>query len=111
MNPNEIQCKSKLLAGKPAKLVYRSTRGVRTGMKTLQETERPPQLVVPVSGRLKLSRKQDFQTAVIKRVLLSKKRDRNPKIFRSGLEEGPGARKTLNTPQFTHFQIPTSRRS
>ena len=45
-------------------------------MKAIQETDRPPQLVVPVSGRLKVSGKLGLRlnTSFIKGVIIAKKR-------------------------------------
>ena len=77
--------------------------------KATQEAERPQKQVVQVPWKVKSIRKSRIN---FKQGVLRDKRNQNSKIYvRPGLEEGPGAKKNFNELQFTHFQIPTSRRS
>ena len=107
--------KSKLSAGKPEKLVVRIGPNREEPIrKPPQETERPPQQVVPVSGRKERPRKdtqvksirkwkiENFPKYSMKQVLLFKKEVRIQPILDQVWKEGPGSKKTLNVLQFTH---------
>ena len=61
--------------------------------KATQEAERPQKLVVQVPWKVKSIRKSRIN---FKQGVLRDKRNQNSKIYvRPGLEEGPGAKKTL----------------